>query len=113
MPNSLSGPTRIDRSRIASDVVYVLLMKIDVVNPDDGLVVDQLFVTKNNEPFDFNGQTYDPLHFDISFDEKAGEEGNATVSINDVENQVASKVSQYGGGVGSKVEMMKNRNAKS
>jgi len=106
MPRSLSSATYIDKNRIASDVVYVMLLKITVRDPNTGLAIEQLHVTNDGQPFDFNGATYDPLPFEVSFDEKAGEEGNATLSIKDIEGTVKAKTNHVGGGVGSSVKMM-------
>lgn len=103
MSKSLSVATIIEKNRLSSDTPFLLLLDIDVVDPNTGSVAETLHLVRNTEQVVFNGNTYQPASFDISLRQEAGDSQSIRLSINDYSRAVQAKMQQYQGGVGFSV----------
>jgi phage-related protein len=100
---TLSIASAIEAHRLSSEVPYLCLLDIDVVDPATGVVVITLNYANNPEDFVFNGVTYSKGVFDISFTAEGGKTGDVSLSVNDYTQALEGYMQAYGGGVGSRV----------
>lgn len=105
MAASLSIATVLEKNRLDSDVPFLVALDIEVVNPATGVVVEVLYVVRNQEEIDFAGNLYQPAMFDISFGATAGEQSQVALAIVDVTGAIQARMEEYGGGVGFNVTM--------
>lgn len=106
MAKSLSVVTVVEKAKLASDVPFVILLKVEVVNQTT-LVVDQtLYVANNNEDVVYQGNTYLKFPFEITVQEEAGGVPEVTLSTMDSGRALLSLMEVYGGLAGSKITLM-------
>lgn len=103
MSKSLSVATVLEKNRLASDVPFLVLLDIDVVDPQTGSVVETGHYVRNVEGVNFNGHDYLPASFDIELKEEAGSLQNVRLGFKDYAGEVQAKMQDYGGGVGFSV----------
>lgn len=103
MPKPLSLASVIEANRIASEVPFLCLIDVEVVNPTTGVVVTTLHIARNSEEVVFDGNTYEPGVFDIQLTAEAGQAAEVTLSVNDYTQAIQGMLEAYGGGVGSNV----------
>lgn len=96
----LSVATVIEKNRIASNVAFVPLLEIHVLNPATNEVVEVIRYARNSEDITFESNVYLKGAFDLDMKQGAGEIGDVTVSIKDYTRAVQSRMQDYGGGVG-------------
>lgn len=102
----LSVASVIEKNRLSSDVPFLILLDIEVVNPSSGALVETLHVIRNVEQTTFNGTVYEPANFDIELKQEAGATQSIRLSIKDYSQAVQSRMQTYGGGVGFRVTVM-------
>jgi phage-related protein len=105
MGASLSIASVLEKNRLDSDTPFLVALDIEVVNPSTGVVVEVLHVVRNSEQIIFNGNTYQPAMFDITFGASAGETSSVNLSMTDVTGAIQARMEEYGGGVGFNVTM--------
>lgn len=105
MSKSLSVASVLEKNRLSSDVPFLILLDIDVVNPDTGAVAETLHLVRNTEQVTFNGFGYDPATFDIELKEESGTMQTIKLSIKDYTRLVQQRMQDYGGGVGFNVSV--------
>jgi phage-related protein len=103
VPKPLSLASVIEANRIASEVPFLCLIDVEVVNPTTGVVVTTLHIARNSEEVVFDGNTYEPGVFDIQLTAEAGQAAEVTLSVNDYTQAIQGMLEAYGGGVGSNV----------
>jgi phage-related protein len=102
MPNkSLSVNTILEKNKLSSKVSFIVLLEIQVMNPDTQTIVDTIFVANNNENIVFNSETYLAFAFDISLKEEAGTMPDITITARDFQKVILTKLNQYSGASGS------------
>jgi lambda family phage minor tail protein L len=106
MSTSLSIASIIEKNRISSEVPWLILLDIAVVDPATLLTVETLHLARNVDPVTFNGVTYAPAAFDISLKSEAGSQQEISLSIKDYTLAVQQKMQDYGGGIGFNVTVM-------
>lgn len=65
MPAHLSIATALDLNRLASDVVYLILLEVDIIDPNSGAVAGTIYAVNNDESFTLDGQLYLPIPFEL------------------------------------------------
>jgi lambda family phage minor tail protein L len=100
MSKSLSVASVIEKNRLSSDTPFLVLLDIDVVDPDSGSVVETLYFVRNTEAVTFNGHSYQPMSFDIELKEETGEGQSITLTVKDYSRLVQQRMQSYKGGVG-------------
>jgi phage-related protein len=103
MAKSLSVASVIEKNRLSSDVPFLLLLDIDVVNPNTGTVVETLYLVRNTEQVTFNAHTYTPMSFDIEMREEAGQSHSIRLTVKDYTRTIQQRMQDYQGGVGFNV----------
>lgn len=106
MSKNLSVASIIEKNRLSSDVPYLVLLDIDVVNPDTGAAIETMRIVRNTEAITYRGQPYQPANFDIELKQEAGTQQSVRLSIRDYSQAVQGRMEAYGGGVGFKVTVM-------
>lgn len=105
MSTSLSIATVIEKNRLSSDVPFLLLIDVEVVDPESGVVVTVLHIARNPEDIVYAGNTYEKGTFDVSFSTTSGEVPQVTLSVNDYTQALQFYMEGFGGGVGSNVTL--------
>ena len=106
MSTSLSIASIIEKNRISSEVPWLILLDIAVVDPATLMTVETLHLARNVDPVTFNGVTYAPAAFDISLKSEAGSQQEISLSIKDYTLAVQQRMQDYGGGIGFNVTVM-------
>jgi hypothetical protein len=105
MTKALSIATVIEANRLSSDVPFLALIDLEVVNPTTGVVVTVKHIANNGEPVLMNGNTYEPGKFDITLTQEAGKQADVSLTVNDYTQTIQGYMEQYGGGIGSNVTL--------
>lgn len=105
MAERISLVTARDKSLIASDVVYLVALEVDVLN-ESGVLMETLRLVNNNEPVVFQGTEYFPFPFGIDMVIEAGGQPTITLTAQDVTRELIARMEQYGGGVGFDVRVL-------
>lgn len=105
MAEHLSVASMIDKNRLASEYKFLILIKIDVLNPETNSFVDQLYFVRNDEDIEYQGQVYQAANFDLETKVESGELHDVNLSVTDYSGAVRAALELYDGGVGSKVTM--------
>ena len=95
----------IDKNRLSSSAVWVILVVIDVVNPNDRTVVQTIRLARNNETVVFEGDTFDPANFEFNVNQRNGEAPTVSMAVNDQTRIVHKKLDEMAGGVFSRITM--------
>ena len=106
MPIHTSLATAIDKGRLASTVVYVALLEIDILDPDTRLVSETLRFAHNNENYTFKGQAYTAMPFDFEVTRSKGELPTITLNITDHTQAIQGRLQETNGGVDSPVRLL-------
>lgn len=105
MPNALSIASILEKNRIDSDVPFLMLLDIEVVNPSTGMIDETIHVVRNNEDIVVAGQTYVAAMFDIEFSYESGGQPNINASVNDYTGALQARLEAYNGGIGFNITM--------
>jgi hypothetical protein len=106
MSKSLSVANVIEKNRISSEVPYLALLDIEVVDPNLGVVMETLHIVRNSEDITFNGVLYTALQFEFDLKSEAGAQPTVSVVIHDLTRAIQGRMQQYGGGIGFNVTIM-------
>lgn len=102
MPVSLTVADVIDKNKIASENVWLILLDVDVLD-DSGTHVETLRLVDNNENVEYRGETYTAASFKLNASKRANEEPRVTLTAVDVTGVIREKMEDYNGGVGFQV----------
>ena len=100
MAKALSIQSVIEANRLSSDVPFLCLIDVEVVDPDTGVVVTVLNFVHNTEPILFQGTNYAAASFDISIKQESGKQAEASLGIKDLTQTIQGYMEAYGGGIG-------------
>jgi phage-related protein len=100
MSNILSIATVLEKNRIDSDVPFVALLDIEVVDPQTQQVMEILSYAANPEALVFNTVTYQPAKFDLTFKSESGSQPDVSLTVNDYSQVIQGRMQAYAGGVG-------------
>lgn len=106
MSTSLSIASIVEKNRISSEVPWLILLDIAVVDPVTLATVETLHLARNVDPVVYNGNTYAPAAFDISLKSEAGSQQEISLSIKDYTLAIQQTMQDYGGGIGFNVTAM-------
>jgi phage-related protein len=99
----LSVASVIEANRVHSDVPFICLIDLTIVDPLTGLAVDTLYIARNPEAVTFNGQVYEAGAFDVQLKTLASGPAEVSLTVNDFTQTIQGYMELYGGGVGSRV----------
>lgn len=106
MPTHTSIATAIDKAKLASDVVYLALLEIDVLDRDTGQVLTTLRFAHNDEPYVFQGNTYTSCGFTFRINRGKGDLPGVTLELVDVTQAIQAILQEYQGGTDFPVRLM-------
>lgn len=101
--------TAIDKHKIASAVAYIPLLEVSVVNGASDYTsqpVETLYLACNNENFEWNGNTYTPVQFEIDVTYEQDKTPEVTLTFRDFYNVIQPRMQAYGGMMGSNVRLI-------
>lgn len=98
--------TAIDKGRLASTVVYVALLEMDILDPNTRAVTETLRFAHNTENYSFKGNTYLAMPFDFDVKTSKGELPTITLSIVDHSQAIQGRLQETNGGVDSPVRLL-------
>jgi phage-related protein len=105
MSQALSVATAIEANRLASDVAFLALLDIEVINPDTLATVTMRRVVNNADPVTFQGELYEAGRFDVQVKQEGGKQAEVTLSITDHTQGIQAYMEAYGGGIGFNVTL--------
>lgn len=111
MPVHVSIATALDKSKLASDVVYLVLLEIDILSDSSAGVVETLRFVHNNEDYDFQGHTYMSMPFEFQYTSARNELPSITLSVTDFQGIIQAYLQEYKGGVDWDVRLIITNNA--
>lgn len=105
MPNSFSVINAVEKNKIASANAWIVLLEIQFVDTDTGLVAETKFVANNNEDVTFDSNVYVAFPFDIKMKHEAGGVPQISLTAQDFQKVLLNKMNKYSGATGSTVIM--------
>ena len=96
MPAHLSLATAIDKNRVASNVVYLILLEVDIRDPDQGNVIETIRCVSNNEPVTFQGNQYLTIPFNITVTSDKDTSPSAQLDVYDLGQTFQARLQAYG-----------------
>jgi phage-related protein len=105
MPASITIADAIDKNKIASANVWLVLLDIDIISPDTGELIETRRFVKNNEPIPYRGNLYEPTDFDFDQNKELNSEPSLKLTVFDPTNSIRGAMEDYGGGIGFAVTM--------
>lgn len=106
MPNYLSVGTAIEKNKLFTDVAFINLLQIDVINPKTKEYIETLYVVNNKEDVVYLGQTYTATSFSLDVKKDSGSVPSLTCSFMDPTRAFEGILQQYEGGTGFKVRVL-------
>jgi phage-related protein len=106
MARHLSVESVIDKNRLTSDNAWVILLAIDVVDPNSRAVTETMYIARNDENIVFNGVTYLAGNFEINIDQKQGSSPNVTITAQDQSGYIEARMEASAGAVLSEVDVI-------
>lgn len=106
MSRALSVASVLEKSKLVSNVPFLVLLDIEVIDPESGESVEHIYLANDSEEFIYQGHVYQPFVFDIGLKQESGAQPTITLTFNDLSNTIQAKMQQYRGGVGFQVAVM-------
>lgn len=97
MPKSLSLATAVDKNRIASDNVYLLLLEVDIMNAQTGKLSETIYIVNNNENVTFGGTEYQAIPFECELTQDKDTAPTATLTVYDFTQSIIAALTTEGG----------------
>lgn len=88
--------TAIDKNRIATNTVYLLLLEVDIINVADGSVKQTVYLTNNNENYTYAGTSYTAIPFEVEITNDKDSAPTATLSITDYSQTILAALTTDG-----------------
>lgn len=104
MARHLSIETIVEKNKISSENVFIILIDAEI-NDEDGNLVQHLRFCKNTENITWDGNEYQAANFDITINNEVNQEPRITMTAQDQTRTLGQFIEAYAGVVGSKVTM--------
>ena len=111
MTRHLTVATIIEANQVASEVAFIELLSVEVVN-ESGSLVETLRFCKNSENITYNGEQYIAANFELNITNSTNEEPRITLNAHDVTGIIRQAMEAHGGGIGFPVTMTVVNSAK-
>lgn len=106
MSKALSVATVLEKNKLSSGTPFVVMLDIEIVDPNTGVVVEVLHIVRNNEDIEYNGNVYAAASFDLQMTAEAGTQPNTTITVRDMTRDLQTRMQAYGGGIGFNVTVL-------
>lgn len=97
---SISLATALEKSKLASDIPFLVCLDVAVIDPTTRATVETLRIVKNTEDITWNGNVYTAAAFDLELKEESGSQPEITLTVTDYTKTIMQRLEAYGGGVG-------------
>lgn len=105
MPHNLNIASIIDKNKVSSTNVFLILLEVEV-RDSAGALVETLRVVKNSADIVFQGNTYTAANFELDIKLEATQEPSITLEVHDETRQLAQYIDAYDGLVRNKIRVM-------
>lgn len=111
MSRALSVGSVIDKNKITSEVAWVVLLDVDLIDPNTRAVVETLHIARNDiniiygEDESGNPIVYQAGNFSIEVDQQQNSEPNVSIVAQDQTGFIESRADALAGGVMSEIQM--------
>lgn len=99
MPVYSSVAAAIDKGKLASDVVYLALLELDILDETTKEVTETLRFVQNDEDYVYRGETYLRAGFDFSISRTQAELPSVSLSVADPTQEIQARMHANNGGV--------------
>jgi hypothetical protein len=106
VPVYSSVAAAIDKTKLASDAVYLTLIEIDVLDSTTKAVTETLRFAQNNEDYTFRGETYLRAGFDFSISRSLSELPTVSLTVGDPTQEIQARMHANEGGVDFPVRIL-------
>lgn len=96
MPKSITLATAVDKNRVSSDNVYLLLLEVDIINAATGKVSETLYIANNNEDITFGGTSYQAIPFECELTQDKDSAPTATLTVYDFTQSIIAALTTEG-----------------
>lgn len=105
MPKSFSVVNAVEKNKVASANAWLVLLEVQFVDTDTGLVVETEYVANNNEDVTYDSNVYQAYPFDIKMKHEAAGVPEVSLTAQDFQKILLGKMNLYSGATGSIVIM--------
>lgn len=105
MPHNLTIDSIIDKNKVSSSNVFLILLEVEV-RDTEGVLVDMVRIAKNSEDVVFETNTFTASNFELDIQIDALKEPSITLEAHDETKQLAQYVDAYDGLVGCNVRVI-------
>jgi len=102
---SFSVVNAVEKNKIASANAWLVLLEVQFVDTNTGLVVETEYVVNNNEDITYDSNIYQAYPFDIKMKHEAGGVPQISLTAQDFQKILLNKMNEYSGATGSTVIM--------
>lgn len=106
MAHNLNVSSVIDKNKIASSNVFLILLEVEVKDPSTGTLVDTMRIVKNSEDIVFETNVYTAANFELDIQLDATKEPTITLEAHDETRQLAQYIDAYDGLVSCNIRVM-------
>lgn len=106
MSRNFSVGSVIDKNKVSSDTPWVILLDIFVVDPNTRTTVETVRLVANTDPVTYDGNLYTPANFEIRVEQKQNSDQRVSISAQDQNRLLQSRIEAYAGGIFSEVNMI-------
>ena len=106
MPRHSTIATAIDKHKIASNVVYLTMIEVEVFDPISRATVEVIRLVSNNENFYWQGNTYTASHFEVDVVYDQERPPTVGLAFRDHFSVIQPRLQAYGGMLGSNLRMV-------
>lgn len=106
MPRHSTIATALDKHKIASNVVYLTMLEVEVVDPLSRSVIEIVRLVANNENFNWLGNTYTASVFEIDVSYDQDKPPTVSLAFRDHFNVIQPRLQAYGGMLGSSLRLI-------
>lgn len=105
MPAGITLASAVEKARLESDVPYLVLIELQVID-DSKTLRNTIRAVRSNEGYTFKGETFLPAIFDVIPVEESGRLASASLRITDFTRAIRQQEEQYGGPTNFQVRIM-------
>lgn len=105
MPHNLNLSTVIDKNKVSSEHVFLILIEAEIKDTE-GTLVDTIRIVKNSEDITFEGNVFTASNFELDIQLDATRETQVTLKAHDETRLLAQYIDAYDGLVGCKVRII-------
>lgn len=103
---NISIASAIEKNKLASNQVWLIALNISVRNPVTGIIDGYIRIVRNDEQVTIDGEVYEPMPFEISFESTIEGMPSVNVVMQDQTQIIQTYMQAYAGGAGFPVTVI-------